>query len=114
MALTVYRRHRPECEGEHGKDSRSGQFEEGRRGWKRCACLIHASGTLGGKFNRKQTGRSAWDEARAVAAVWEAAGQWDDEEPDPANPGPAEKPGDVTIARAIKDYLSEHERDSAR
>lgn len=53
-----------------------GEFEEGRRGWKRCACLIHASGTLGGKFNRKQTGKSDWEEARAVATGWEAAGSW--------------------------------------
>ena len=53
MALKLYRRHRKECEGGHPEDSRSGEFEEGRRGWKKCACLIHASGTLGGTFNRK-------------------------------------------------------------
>jgi integrase len=77
MALQLYRRHRKECEGGHAEDSRSGEFEEGRRGWKRCACLIHASGTLGGKFNRKQTGKSDWEEARAVAAAWEVAASWD-------------------------------------
>jgi len=60
MALKLYRRHRTECEGGHPEDARSGEFEEGRRGWKRCACLIHVSGTLGGKFNRKQTGKSEW------------------------------------------------------
>ena len=56
MALKLYRRHRKECEGGHPEDSRTGEFGEGRRGWKRCA--IHAAGTLGGKFNRKQTGKS--------------------------------------------------------
>jgi hypothetical protein len=53
MALQLYRRHRKECESGHAEDSKSGQFEEGRRGWKRCACMIHASGTLGGKFKRR-------------------------------------------------------------
>src|SRR5438552_1445970 len=77
MALKLYRRHRKECEGGHAEDSRSGEFEEGRRGWKRCGCLIHAAGTLSGKFNRKQTGKVHWDEARAVAAAWDAAGSWD-------------------------------------
>ena len=46
MVLKLYRRHRIDCEGNHPEDSRSGEFEEGRRGWKKCACLIHASGTL--------------------------------------------------------------------
>ena len=36
-----------ECEGKHAEDARSGEFEEGRRGWKKCACLIHVSGTVG-------------------------------------------------------------------
>ena len=35
-------------------DRRSGEFDEGRRGWKKCGCLIHVSGTLSGKFKRKQ------------------------------------------------------------
>jgi integrase len=77
MALKLYRRHRKECEGAHPEDTRSGEFEEGRRGWKKCACLIHASGTLGGAFNRRQTGKSDWDDARAAAAEWEAAKAWD-------------------------------------
>jgi hypothetical protein len=59
MALKLYRRHRKECEGGHPEDSRSGEFEEARRGWKRCSCIIHASGTIGDKFNRKQTGKSS-------------------------------------------------------
>jgi hypothetical protein len=53
MALTLYSRHRLECEGGHVEDSRTREFEEGRRGWKKCACLIHASGTLNTKFSRK-------------------------------------------------------------
>jgi hypothetical protein len=56
MAIKFYRRHRKECEGGHVEDSRMREFEEGRRGWKKCGCLIHVSGTLGRKFNCKQTG----------------------------------------------------------
>src|SRR5258708_39745547 len=77
MALKVYRRHRTECEGGHPEDSFSGEFEEGRRGWKKCGCLIHLSGTLGGKVNRKQTGKSTWEDAKAVAAALENAKSWD-------------------------------------
>ncbi|HJY07699.1 MAG TPA: hypothetical protein VJ323_15385, partial [Bryobacteraceae bacterium] len=89
MALKLYRRHRKECEGGHPEDSRSGEFEEGRRGWKKCGCLIHTSGTLGGKCNRKHTGKADWDEAKAIAAVWEKADSWDGKakpEPIPASP----------------------------
>src|ERR1035441_8768123 len=73
MALKLYRRHRTECEGAHPEDARSGEFEESRRGWKKCGCLIHVSGTLGGKFNRRQTGKADWDEAKALVALWEKA-----------------------------------------
>jgi integrase len=76
MALKLYRRHRKECEGGHPEDSRSGEFEEGRRGWKRCSCLIHASGTLGGKFKRQQTGKVHWEEAQALVAKWETTQSW--------------------------------------
>jgi hypothetical protein len=65
MALKLYRRRRKECEGGHPEDAKSGEFEEGRRDWKRCACLIHASGTFCGEFNCKQTGKLDWEEAKA-------------------------------------------------
>jgi len=77
MALNLYRRHRTECEAGYPEDLRSGEFDETRRGWKRCSCLIHVSGTLGGKFKRKQTGKANWGEAKAVAAVWEKAQSWE-------------------------------------
>ena len=77
MALKLYRRHRKECEGAHPEDTRTGEFEEGRRGWKKCGCLIHVSGTLDGKFNRRQTGNAEWDEAKALVALLEKSGSWD-------------------------------------
>lgn len=55
MALTLYRRHRLECEAGRPEDAKSGEWEERRRGWKRCDCVIHLSGTLDGKFSRRAT-----------------------------------------------------------
>jgi integrase len=107
MALKLYRRHRKECEGGHPEDSRSGEFEEGRRGWKKCGCLIHASGTLGGKFNRKQTGKSNWDEAKTLAAVWEQTQSWDGkiQVKDPPVPSTMATP-EVTIADAMESFIA--------
>jgi hypothetical protein len=76
MALKLYRRHRKECEAGHPEDSKSGEFEEGRRGWKRCGCPIHASGNIRAKFKRQSTGEWEWDAARSVTARWESAGTW--------------------------------------
>src|SRR5713226_8525806 len=109
MALKLYRRHRKECEGGHPEDARSGEFEEGRRGWKRCACLIHASGTLGGKFNRKHTGKSEWAEAKAVAAAWETADSWDGKVEPASAPAPSPVPSRISIAEAAKVFLTNRE-----
>jgi hypothetical protein len=76
MALQLYRRHRKECEAERPEDSISGEFEEGRRGWKRCSCLIHVLGTIAGKFSRQLTGQWRWDDARAVTDEWLKNGSW--------------------------------------
>ena len=71
-----YRRHRKECEAGYPEDLKSGEFEEGRRGWRRCGCLIHASGTIRGKFKRQSTGQWEWDATRAVTAQWESTETW--------------------------------------
>src|SRR5664279_3884254 len=85
MALQLYRRHRKECKSGHSEDSKSGQFEEGRRGWKRCDCLIHASGTIAGKFGRRSTGEWDWNKAHDIADRWKAADTWpsDGQQPKP-------------------------------
>jgi integrase len=111
MALKLYRRHRKECEAELPEEARTGQFEESRRGWKRCACLIHAAGTLGGQFNRRQTGKTDWDEAKAVAAQWEAAGSWDGKPKPKPEPAPAPASRRITIDDAIKVFLTLREGD---
>ena len=110
MPLNLYRRHRPDCEAGHPKDLRSGEWEERRKGWKRCDCLIHVSGTLGDKFNRRSTGRLSWEDARAYATRLETAGSWNGHvgaavtSPAPLSvPDAAER---ITITDAIKVYLA--------
>lgn len=112
MALKSYRRHRKECEGGHPEESRSGEFEESRRGWRKCACLIHASGTLGGKFNRKQTGTSDWGEAKSVIVAWEKTDSWDGKATPAPGPVLPAVPGRITIADAVKVFL--RNRDGAK
>jgi integrase len=109
MALNLYRRHRQECEAGHPEESRSGEFEERKKGWRRCACFIFASGTIDGKFKRKYTGKSDWDEAKAITAVWEETQSWDGQpQPEPA-PVIAPGPVRITIADAAKVFLSNRE-----
>ena len=106
MGLQLYRRHRSECEAGHPEDSKSGQFEEGRRGWKRCACLIHASGTIAGKFKRRSTGEREWEKAFAVAANWHAAGSWTTAFPQPYLETPNTNPARTTVNEATAAYLA--------
>lgn len=71
MPLSLYRRHRHGCEAGRAEESRSGEFDERKKGWKRCACVIFASGSLGGEFSRKATGASDWVEAQHFAETYE-------------------------------------------
>ena len=73
MVLTLYRRHRRECKAGHPEEFHSGEFEERKKGWKRCACPIFASGTLAGRSRRQSTGQWEWDDAKAIAEAWERA-----------------------------------------
>lgn len=101
-----------ECEAGRPEESRSGEFEERKKGWKRCACFIFVSGTLGGSFKRKYTGKSDWDEAKAVAAAWEESGSWDGKPKPLPQPAPAteeSKPGRISVIDGIKVFLSHRE-----
>ena len=120
MPLNLYRRHRQDCTAGHREDLCSSDLQERSKKWKRCDCQIFAAGTLAKQFRRRRTGRIDWDEAKAIAADWEASGRWEGEEPAATVSAPvatvsapAEKPEGVTLARAIQDFLAEHERDSA-
>jgi hypothetical protein len=108
MALQLYRRHRKDCEAKRPEDSKSGQFEEGRRGWQKCACLIHASGSISGKFGRRSTGKRDWENAHTAAAGWAKAKSWAADEPlaEPeAVPAPDPPPARTTIREALEAYL---------
>ncbi|MGA9670510.1 MAG: tyrosine-type recombinase/integrase [Terracidiphilus sp.] len=116
MTINLYRRHRAECEAGHPEQFRSGEFEERRKGWKRCGCLIHASGTLAGKFSRKSTGVTDWSGARELVASWKS---WEPEVSAQASAPLA--PHDtsavltarVTIERTVQAFLATHTESSA-
>jgi hypothetical protein len=107
VALNLYRRHRKECEAGRAEDSNSGEFAERGRGWKRCACVIFVSGTVDGRFRRKRTGATAWDDARAYAAAIEALGNWSGQPALTVRAADAPAaPGRVTIADATDIFLT--------
>src|SRR5438045_2037940 len=110
MPMKLYRRHQQDCAGNHLQRSTSYESDEGRRGWKRCTCMIHASGTIAGAKNRKSTGAFMWNEARAIALKWEESG-WDSDSPPVSAPAPERKRGPkwTTIEYAANSYLLEHE-----
>lgn len=116
MSLALYRRHRRDCKGGHPEDVRTSEYDERKKGWKRCECQIFAGGTLQGTFKRQNTGKWEWDAAKAVALSYEAAGNWSGIKPE-AIPQPA--PGEpaathrVAIDRAVKTYLTEFSEHAA-
>jgi integrase len=101
VTINLYLRHRQDCEAGYPEDFRSGEFEERKKGWKRCACLIFASGTFAGKFKRKSTGLSDFEKARELVSSWKT---WDGEIPSslPA----ATTASKVTIGRAVSRHGS--------
>ena len=112
MAINLYRRHRPDCEAGHPEESRSGEFEERKKSWRRCACAIFASGTLAGKFKRKSTGQTDWERARNLASSWDS---WGTESPAliaEAIPSVI-SPAKVTIERAVNGFQATHAESSA-
>jgi sRNA-binding protein len=89
MALNVYRRHRRNCYGGHAEDSSSSFLQERAKGWKRCDCDVHVSGTLAGRYARKATGTADWEQARLIVERLERAASWTAEAPPlPAPPAP--------------------------
>ena len=111
MALNLYRRHhrtKGRCIGAHKPDSQSSESDERARRWKQCHCPIYVCGTLGGTFNRKNTKRITWEEARAVAVARESLDTW---AATPAVPQPIEQKAEagalaVTIQFALDAYLA--------
>jgi hypothetical protein len=75
--LSVYRGHKLNCKAGYAKDFRSNELDEPKKGFKKCSCPIVASGTLSGVSRRQTTGAWEFDDAKAIAAAWDAAGSWD-------------------------------------
>src|SRR5690349_11178572 len=107
MPLHLYRQRRADCAGGHAEDSCAGPLEERRKGWRRCECAIDVSGTLNGKFSRRSTGRSTWDDARSWIEALETSGTWSNPSAPlpPAAPTP-ETPTRVTVVDALARFLA--------
>ncbi len=107
MPLNLYRRHQKGCEGGHAADSRSGEFEERRKGWKRCGCFYfrvrHPCRSIPSQVHRPISG---WDEARAKAAQLEALGAWDVSEIPAPNVVAAPVVPRTTVLEAATAYLT--------
>jgi integrase len=106
MGLSLYRRHRRDCKAGHSEESRSGEFEERKKGWKRCDCPIFASGSLNKIFKRQSTGKWEWDDAKIIASEWAKTGDWDGPLPQVAGDA-VESKQRVPIERAVKAFLNE-------
>lgn len=114
MALALYRRHRRDCKAGHPEELRTTEYDERKKGWKRCECPVFVSGSLAGTFRRQSSGRWEWDDARAIAGQFEAAGSWEARPPTPA-PAPSEPspPVRITIDQAVKAFTAEFEKHAA-
>jgi hypothetical protein len=120
MILNLYRRHGARCDGKRTLHAMSYEHDEMRRSWKNCCCPIYASGTLARQFKRKNTERTDWEDARALARAWEDAGSWDGPAPKtepviriPEPAGPATDTGRITIDRAIDVFTAEYRENAA-
>ena len=113
MKLTLYRRHRPECEARRPWQSRSSEFDERRKDWgRKCACQVHMSGTLDGRFSRKSAGTADWAEARRIAEAYEQGDSWTGQpkpKPIPVAPTPATEKARITVEDACKVFVTNRE-----
>ncbi len=110
--LALYRRHRQNCKGNHSHNTRSSEYDERKKGWKRCECPIFLSGTLSGTFRRQNTGKWEWLDAQPIAAAFETCGTWSGKipvSPQPASSATTPQAGPITIADAVKAYLANRE-----
>jgi hypothetical protein len=83
----------------------SSEFDERRKGRKRCECPITASGTLHGKYRRQSTGAWEWQAALAVVAAWEQAGSWTSPLQRPVVAKEIPSASRITITEATQGFL---------
>jgi hypothetical protein len=107
MALALYRRHRRDCKASHLEELRTSEYDERKKGWRRCECPIFGSGSLNRKFRRQTTGQWEWDPARAVATAWEQAGTWGKVDPTPQAASTSEAANErIKISDATEAFLA--------
>ena len=112
MALALYRRHRRDCKAGHPEESRTNEYDERKKGWKRCECPIFLSGTLQGCFKRHNSGRWEWESAKALAGQFEVAGSWNGSNQSAApaaqlaDPSNDSQPARIAIADAVQVFLT--------
>jgi integrase/recombinase XerD len=92
--LTIYRRHRKDCE--HRSGGKAPREEQGRR-YRRCRCPIWVDGSLRGREIRKTLGTRDWERATDIIREWEATGEF----------GSGAGGQAVTITRACEDFLAD-------
>jgi integrase/recombinase XerC len=112
MALALYRRHPRDCKTDHSEELRTSEYDERKKGWRRCECPIFISGTLKGTFKRRNAGTWEWDNARQLAVRLEEVGSWTGQVTAPAPSSAPEAPRQqtrITIAAAVKVFLSSRE-----
>jgi hypothetical protein len=94
----------------HAHKTRTSEYDERKRGWKRCECPVFVSGTLQEKFKRHNTGLWKFDAARSIAGQFEAAGSWDSVPSQPQSTSflavAANQPNRITISEACKLFLA--------
>ena len=86
---------------------RTCEFNERRKGRKRCECPIFASGTLNRISPRQNTGQWEWEPAKLIAAKLETFGRWDgsNSEPPPIINQSVATTNHTTIKEATQTFL---------
>jgi integrase len=114
MPLALYRRHRRDCKAGHPEELRTSEYDEKKKGFRRCECPIFCSGTLAKHFQRKNTAHWEWEPAKDVLRRFESAGTWTSEPAlappvaTPPDPAPSAVPaGRTTIERAMAAYMAD-------
>lgn len=106
MALNLYRRHGARCRGGPRLHQMTYEADELRRGWRKCSCPIYASGTLGGRFRRRNIEQNTWTSAKEVASEWQKAGYSE------GQAKPVEPPIETAVATACGYQICRLERDA--
>jgi integrase len=111
MPLALYRRHRRDCKAGHAEELRTSEYDERKKGWKRCECPIFVSGTLQGTFKRKNTSQWGWDGAHAVSISYEEAGNWSrpdhTDQPHPTTVPATPDQNHTTIEHSVNVFMAE-------